>query len=191
VGVGGATRQGSTTEKCLRYALGRAEALGCRIWMIAGPDLPVEPYDPARPDRSAAAADLVDAVRRADGLIVASPGYHGSVSGLVKNALDYIEDLRSDSRPYLDGRAFGAIVTAEGPQALGSTLTTLRSIAHALRAWPTPYAALVNASQKPFASGDATPEPGTAAALDLLARQVVEFARMRAAYEASAALSPA
>jgi multimeric flavodoxin WrbA len=35
-------------------------------------------------------------LRRAHGIIVASPGYHGSMSGLVKNALDYAEDMRDD-----------------------------------------------------------------------------------------------
>ena len=83
-------------------------------------------------------AALVGAVRACDGLIIASPGYHGSVSGLVKNALDGLEDLRDDRRPYLHGRAVGLIVTADGAQAGGSTLAALRSVVHALRGWPTP-----------------------------------------------------
>jgi hypothetical protein len=39
--------------------------------------------------------------------IVGSPGYHGAISGLVKNALDYIEDLREDPRVYLDNTPWG------------------------------------------------------------------------------------
>ena len=71
-------------------------------------------------------------------IIVASPAYHGGVSGLVKNALDYVEDLRDAKRPYLDGRAVGCIACAGGWQAAVATLTGLRSISHALRGWPTP-----------------------------------------------------
>ena len=46
-----------------------------------------------------------------DGLIIATPSYHGGVSGMIKNALDYIEALRDDARPYLHGRAVGANTT--------------------------------------------------------------------------------
>jgi FMN reductase len=78
-------------------------------------------------------------------VIISSPGYHGTISGILKNAIDYVQVLAEDSRPYLDGRAFGSIAVAYGWQAAGTTLTTLRSIGHALRAWPTPYGAAINA----------------------------------------------
>ena len=89
------------------------------------------------------AEDAREAVRQADGLIISAPGYHGSISGLVKNALDYLEDLAKDERPYLDGRAVGLIATAYGDQATMSTMQTLRSIVHALRGWPTPMGATI------------------------------------------------
>jgi len=57
--------------------------------------------------------------------------YHGSLSGLIKNALDSLEPLRDDVRPYLDGRAVGCIVVADGWQACGSALASLRGIVHA------------------------------------------------------------
>ncbi|MBB6424687.1 NAD(P)H-dependent oxidoreductase [Sphingopyxis sp. JAI128] len=50
------------------------------------------------------------ALRAADGIIVASPAYHGTVSGVAKNALDYVRDLVSEAQPYFDGRAAGLIV---------------------------------------------------------------------------------
>ncbi len=91
--------------------------------------------------------------------MLVSPGYHGTVSGLVKNALDYIEDLRDDPRPYLDGRAVGCVATASGWQAAVTTLTSLRSIVHALRGWPTPLGAAVNSAQVEFtADGGCTDE---------------------------------
>ena len=58
--------------------------------------------------------DYIEAIRSADGVIIASPGYHGSVSGLVKNAIDYIEETARDERVYLDGLPVGLIVTAYG-----------------------------------------------------------------------------
>ena len=106
--------------------------------------LPV--YNPHNLPSDAERDRFVAAVRAADGLIVASPGYHGSISGLVKNALDSLEALAEDARPYFHGRAVGLIVTASGGQAGGSTLAALRSIVHALRGWPTPFGATLSAS---------------------------------------------
>ncbi len=101
-------------------------------------------YDTQTTVRSAPARALVDAIRRADALLVSSPGYHGTMSGMVKNALDYVEDLRTSERPYLDNVPVGCIAVASGWQASVSTLHSLRVVAHALRAWPTPLGVAVN-----------------------------------------------
>lgn len=83
--------------------------------------------------------------------MIGSPCYHGGISGLVKNAIDLLEDLRLDQRPYLDGRAVGLVVVAGGWQAGGITLSALRGIVHALRGWPTPLGIAVNTvEQKPL-----------------------------------------
>jgi FMN reductase len=150
VGIGGALRDGSTSERALRIALGEAERLGARTRIFAGQLLNIAAYDPAEKNRSVVAAELVDALRCADGIIIATPSYHGSISGLIKNAVDYAEDLRKDTRVYFSGRAVGAIVCADGIQAMGSTLATLRAIIHALRGWPTPFSATINSALRPF-----------------------------------------
>ena len=66
-----------------------------------------------RPGRARAAAEsahrLIELLREADGVVLVSPGYHGSLSGLVKNALDYVQDLSGDQPPFLDGRAVGCV----------------------------------------------------------------------------------
>lgn len=177
VALGGTTRPGSTSERALQVALARAAALGCETALFGGARLPTEMYDPARPERSEAARALVDALRRADGVIVATPAYHGGVSGLVKNALDFTEDLRGDARVYLQDRAVGCIVVAEGAQALGSTLASLRAIVHALRGWPTPFGATLNASSKPFGGPGQPADPAALQACELVAGEVVGFAR--------------
>ncbi len=186
VGIGGTTRTGSSSERALRQALDAAQRLGAETEILAGNALPFEPYDPARESRSAEAAQLVDMLRRADGILVATPSYHGSLSGLVKNALDHAEDLRTDARPYFEGRAVGCIVLAEGAQAMGSTLMALRSIVHALRGWPTPYAACIDAKQRPFGADGVSTAETVVQSLELVAGQVMEFARMRAAHRAQA-----
>ncbi|MFD0887448.1 NADPH-dependent FMN reductase, partial [Streptosporangium algeriense] len=117
VGLGGTTRASSTSETALRLALDAAASAGARTELFGAGYLSGLPmYDPAR-SPGGPGRHLVEALRAADGVIVCSPGYHGSVSGLVKNALDYAEDLRDDARPYLTGRAVGCVTTAYGWQA--------------------------------------------------------------------------
>ncbi len=147
VGIGGTTRAGSTSERVLALALAAAEAKGARTELFGGEHLAKLPlFNPEVAAVSAEREALNAAVRAADGLIIASPGYHGSVSGLVKNALDSLEMLRDDPRPYFDGRAVGVIVTVDGWQAAGATLGALRAIVHALRGWNTPMGVALNAA---------------------------------------------
>lgn len=155
VGIGGTTAPESSTEQALGLALAAAEAAGATVTLFAGDMLGRLPhYARGSMAVSPEARALVDAVRGADGLIIASPGYHGSVSGLVKNAIDFIEETARDDRIYLDGLPVGLIVTAHGWQAMGSTLATLRSIVHALRGWPTPLGAAIRAVDGSFADSE-------------------------------------
>ena len=101
VGLGGTTREGSSTEKAISLA-----------------------------SNYQGQSDL-GGTGQADGIILGTPGYHGGLSGLVKNALDYTEDLRSDKRPYLEDRSVGCVVTAAGEQSAVTTLAALRCVVHA------------------------------------------------------------
>src|SRR3546814_1991625 len=83
-----------------------------------------KPRATLRPDDARA---FVDAVRDASALIIASPGYHGSSSGVVKNALDLLQETARDERPYLADMPVGLITTPHGWQATGSTIAALRS----------------------------------------------------------------
>jgi FMN reductase len=176
LGIGGTTREGSSSECALRLALNLAETAGARVQMLAGRAVELPMYAPERPHRSETTANLVAAMREADGIIVSSPAYHGSVSGMIKNALDYAEDLRGDRRPYLDGRAVGLIVCATGWQATGTTLMTLRSVVNALRGWPTPMSVAINSAAPAFNTDGSLLDGSTANQLSILVRQVVDFA---------------
>jgi FMN reductase len=179
VGIGGSTRAESLTNLLITQCLAEAEALGARTQALLGPalaDLPMygDDLDPA------GSASLIEAVRAADCVLIGTPGYHGDMSGLVKNALDHLELLRDDPRPYLDGKAVGVIVTASGWQACGTTLTSVRSTVHALRGWPTPFGVTVNSAEQ------RADDDRVAGALRVLAGQLVEFANWRNSTRTSA-----
>lgn len=178
VGLGGTMADGSATERVLRASLDAAAALGARTLSLTGADLDLPMYAPG--PRGVRARALVEALAEADGVIVASPAYHGTVSGLVKNALDHAEDLRYADRPYLEGRAVGCIAVAGGAQAGATTLAALRAVAHALRGWPTPLGVAVDTSDRVFDAAGALDDGVVLGRLDLLADQVVGFARATA-----------
>ena len=133
-------------------------------------------YDPKAVERTHHERDFVAAVRQASALIIASPGYHGSISGVVKNALDLLEETAKDERPYLADMPVGLIATAYGWQATGSTIAALRSVVHALRGWPTPFAAAINTQITKFDDRGGATDPAVVEQLHLVGKQVARFA---------------
>ena len=112
LGLSGSLRSGSHNASLLRAA---AKALppGMELEVYDGlrelppydPDLDAEPLD-------AAVARLREAIADADGVLIATPEYNGSMPGLLKNALDWA------SRPFPDnalrGKPVGVIGASTG-----------------------------------------------------------------------------
>lgn len=181
VGIGGTLGGKSSTERALRIALDAACHEGFRTRMFGGEDVAQLPlYNPRAHQRTDAEREFVDTVRQASAVIIASPGYHGSISGMVKNALDLLEETAKDDRPYLADMPVGLIATAYGWQATGSTIAALRSIVHALRGWPTPFAAAINTQLTKFDDEGGCSDPAVADQLALIGRQVARFAPLAA-----------
>lgn len=180
VGIGGSTRPGSLTGRLIARCLDEVADHGARTQLVPAEvlaELPLYTDDSSARDSAA----LLEAVRAADCLVIGTPGYHGGMSGLVKNALDHLEALRDDARPYLDGRAVGIIVTAAGWQAAGSALQSVRAAVHSLRGWPTPFGMAVNSAEQ------TSDDERIADAVHILAGQLAEFA----AWQVSARLGAA
>ena len=173
--LGGTTRRGSTSEKALAIAVQEARRLGADVIEFTGPDLAFPIFDPERTDAHEGVENLRAALHRCDGVLISSAAYHGSVPGILKNAIDYI-DASDPERPYLTDRAVGTIACAGGWQACGTTLAALRSIVHALRAWPTPLGITINSSEPVFAADGSCMDTDLASKLRSLAAQVVHFA---------------
>lgn len=183
VGIGGTTRAASSTEKALRFVLSACEQRGAETACFAGPELVALPfYAPELPDRVEEARRLVDELRRADGIAIASSSYHGGISGLVKNALDYTEDMREDDRCYFTGLPIACVATGSGWQGVVGTLNQLRDVVHSLRGWPTPMGAALNTAVPLFdPSGDPTDERARFQ-LAMVAQELMTFVGMRSAH---------
>jgi FMN reductase len=174
VGIGGTLRQGSSSELLLKAVLDICATHGAQTRLFGGQELAALPhYDPYNRQRTAGENELVEAVRQADGIVIASPSYHGGISGVVKNAIDLLEELREDSRPYFDGRPVGLLVSAAGWQAGGVTLAALRGIVHAMRGWPTPMGIAINTlEQRPFDAEGQLADEKIGTQLDAMAQQL-------------------
>ncbi len=177
VAIGGTVNPGSTTESALRYATRPLIEAGVQVSVFGGEYINALPHYRGAGYLPETGKELVAAVREADGILIAAPGYHGTVSGLVKNALDYLEDLARDDRPYLHGRAVGLIATAYGDQAAMGTLLTLRNIIHALRGWPTPMGVTARTYEGLFSPEGECLDDRIRMQLTLVGEQVLQGAR--------------
>lgn len=76
---------------------------------------------------------LLEAYRWAHAILWVSPTYHGTISGVFKNALDFIELLSGDVPPYLQNRPVGLVAINDS-----TTFSAMRDCARELRAWVAP-----------------------------------------------------
>jgi AraC-like DNA-binding protein/NAD(P)H-dependent FMN reductase len=90
------------------------------VWDVSECELP-----PAGAGGDEVAADLVQAVRAADALVIATPVYHGSFSGVVKNALDHLERGDLERTPVGIMSTSGAV---RSPQAIDHLRIVVRSL---------------------------------------------------------------
>jgi FMN reductase len=138
VAFGGTLRPNSSTERLLQAVLTEAHANGAETRLFGGPDIDFPMYQPGNASAKPEVSEFLDALRSADAIVIGSPGYHGGVSGLVKNAIDYTEEMAKDTPPYFSGKRVGCLGTAFDWQSCNATLQALRAIVHALHGWPTP-----------------------------------------------------
>lgn len=130
----GSTRGESFNKKLVRAAAAGAEKAGAEVTRIDLRDLAMPLYDgdlEAEKGLPAAAREFKRAMLAHSGLLIASPEYNSSVSGVLKNAIDWASRAESDGEPPLAcfaGKA--AAIMSASPGGLGGLrgLVTLRSI---------------------------------------------------------------
>jgi FMN reductase len=147
LGIGGSTRHGSMSLLALNVALRLAEEQGAYTSLAAVRDLDLPLYNGERhlSEYPPTLHWLLDEVRAADGFVICSPTYHGTVSGAVKNALDSLEFLANDQPRYLGGKAV-ALLGYGGASAM-NTINALYHTVRALSAHVVPTVAILSRDQ--------------------------------------------
>ena len=143
LGVTGSTRKGSYSTQALAIALEHAKKQGAEVRMLELNKTVLPLYDPNAP-ASKEVDQAAEALAWADAFILASPDYHGSMSGALKNFLDHFYEE-------FGGKVFGYIVASHE-----KGLTVMDQMRTAIRqcyGWSMPYGVSVNGPQD-FTGGE-------------------------------------
>ncbi len=133
--VAGSLQQSSVTRIVIRYAAEQLAAAGCSVDVLDLKNEALEFYNPDTTHDSAGYAALQARVGKADVILLATPDYHGSISGVMKNFLDHFWHEFA-------GKLFATIVASHEK---GLTVTDqLRTVARQCYAWTLPYGVAFN-----------------------------------------------
>ena len=130
IAFAGSTRTGSFNKKLLALASEAARAAGANVTVVDLREFALPLYDQDLEDASGLpeeAKKFKTLLRESDGFLIASPEYNSSITGALKNAIDWASRSESDDEPPLAAfRGKVAALCSASPGALGG----LRGLVH-------------------------------------------------------------
>lgn len=159
VGIGGTLSKTSKSLYALDYALSVAQAEGAKITRFSMLDLQLPMYIPSIPleNQSTKVQEFIETMRSADAMIWSTGAYHGTLAGVTKNAIDYMDYLGGGDNPYLHNKVIGLIATAGGDMAGVNTLGAMTHSVHSLRGIVAPMMVSIHNAKSAFdAKGNIT-----------------------------------
>ncbi len=178
LGIGGSIRADSTAMLALQIALAGTQEAGAHTRLIDLATFPLPLFGYTSEEREAIVT-LLDATRQARGFILASPTYHNTISGSLKNALDFMELLKDDHPPRLEGKVVGLVSVQGGTSGTGNnTLTTMLLASRAMRAWVAPSMVSVPGSREAFDEEGRARDPVINKRLQMLGVEVARASAM-------------
>jgi FMN reductase len=171
VGIAGSLRKNSASGQALQLAAQRVAALGVEVETLdlRSLDLPFCNGDDDYPDYPDVQR-LRDAFRQADGIILATPEYHGSMSGVLKNALDLM------GFEELSGKVAG-LISVLGGQANSNALNDLRVVMRWVHGWTIPEQIAIGQAWKAFNAEGKLLDEKLSERFDRFAESLVEATR--------------
>jgi NAD(P)H-dependent FMN reductase len=128
--VVGSLQRDSVTRVVIRHVARQLQAAGCVVDVLDFEKEPLALYNPDTAHALPGYPALQARVHRADVIVLASPDYHGGISGAMKNFLDHFWHEFA-------GKLFATIVASHEK---GLTATDqLRTVARQCYAWTLPY----------------------------------------------------
>lgn len=143
LGFAGSLRKGSFNKMLLANAAEIARGQGAEVEIVELGDIPLYNFDVEQAGLPASVAQFKEKIANADALLIASPEYNYSVSGVLKNAIDW-----ASRKPNAFGGKMAAIMGAsDGGFGTVRMHKELREILRQLDCWviPTPDVAISKA----------------------------------------------
>lgn len=171
VGIAGSLRPGSYSHLALDVAMQRVAALGAEVEILDLRSFNL-PFCNGGDDYSGYpdVEKLRQTVKQANGLILATPEYHGSISGVLKNALDLM------AFEHLAGKVTG-VISVLGGQPNSNALNDLRLIMRWVHAWVIPEQVSIGQAWKAFGEDGKLLDEGLSKRFDAFARSLVDNTR--------------
>ncbi len=130
LGVSGSLRVHSRSLQAVTLVLESAKLRGAEMRLLNLRELNLPLYSPDREDGSAAEKSLGKDMEWADAIILASPDYHGSMSGAMKNFLDY-------NWAECAGKLFGYVCSSHEKGL--TVMDQMRTVVRQCYGWSMPY----------------------------------------------------
>jgi FMN reductase len=175
VGLGGSIARASRSRAALQVALEGAASAGAETRLLDLRELDLQMFNP-EDEPTDAAIELLDACHAADGMLWSSPMYQGTISGALKNALDWLRLLGGRNPPFLHDKVIGLISTAGGTQGL-QAINTMEFATRALRGWAVPYVVPVAMASRVFDQSGRLRDQAVEQQLRTLGGEVVRVAQ--------------
>jgi FMN reductase len=178
VGLGGTLGRNSINLWALERALSAARRAGAAVDLLSLNDLnlPMMQPDLKYEETDSNVHRLVEAARKADAMLWSTAVYHGTLAGVTKNALDYLEYLRTDSSPYLTNRAVGLIATAGGDIGSQNAINAMVHVVQSMHGISVPRTVGIERAGEVFDKSGRITDARIAERLDMLGKLVVETA---------------
>jgi NAD(P)H-dependent FMN reductase len=165
LGVSGSLRVHSRSSLALRLALESAKLRGAETRLLDLRDLDLPLYSPDREEGSAAVEALGKDMEWAGAIILSSPDYHGSMSGAMKNFLDY-------NWAECAGKLFGYICSSHEKGL--TVMDQMRTVVRQCYGWSMPYGVSFNGDAD-FDQNGVVTNPRVEARLKMMARDLVTY----------------
>jgi FMN reductase len=151
VGLGGSLRPHSSSARAMGIALRYFGKRGHVTQPLLLSELRLPGFETFEKleDYPASVHFMLNEIRSADGLILSTPVYHGTLSGAIKNAIDFLEYLAEDEPPYLTGKVIGLISTSGGTPGVNA-INTMDYVSRALHGWVCPTTVAIPNSDRQF-----------------------------------------
>ncbi|MDX1504000.1 MAG: NAD(P)H-dependent oxidoreductase [Thermoanaerobaculia bacterium] len=175
----GSTRNGSYNKRLVRIAARGARQAGARVTVADLADFPMPLFDAdleARSGMPEPAARFKRLMVESDGLLISSPEYNSSVTGVLKNAIDWAS-RREEGEPRLAAFAGKtAALMAASPGALGGLrgLVHLRAILGNLSVLVLPQQRAVSRAASAFTDDDELADEEEGERIEGLGRRLAE-----------------